>query len=82
MPTKTISVRVEAYDRLKRARRYPGESFSQVLLRASWKNDTVTGRELLTRWRNEGSHLSEEEIDRVERADRDDKTPVDKWASP
>lgn len=27
MSTKTISVRLEAYERLKRARRYPGESF-------------------------------------------------------
>ena len=34
MATKTIALRLEAYERLKRARRTPTESFSDVVMRA------------------------------------------------
>jgi len=34
MATKTISLTVEAYDRLRAARRRPDESFTDVVLRA------------------------------------------------
>jgi predicted CopG family antitoxin len=44
MGTKTVSLKDEAYNRLKSARRYPGESFSEVVLRATWPEDTITGR--------------------------------------
>jgi hypothetical protein len=37
MSTKTVSLKKEAYDRLRAARRYPGESFSDVVLRARWR---------------------------------------------
>jgi len=46
MSTKTISVKIEAYERLRAARRYPDESFSEVVLRARWPEDTVTAGEL------------------------------------
>jgi predicted nucleic acid-binding protein len=36
MAVKTVSLKTEAYERLKAARRYPGESFSEVILRARW----------------------------------------------
>lgn len=49
MAIKTVSLKTEAYERLKTARRYPGESFSEVILRASWPEDTITGEELLRR---------------------------------
>lgn len=42
MAIKTVSLKTEAYERLKTARRYPGESFSEVILRASWPEDTIT----------------------------------------
>ena len=81
MPTKTISVRTEAYERLRAARRYPGESFSDVVLRARWPEDTVTGRELLDLARRLGPRLTDADLDRIEAAKRLDAPPEDKWAS-
>ena len=43
MAIKTVSLRIEAYERLSSARRYPGESFSQVVLRAQWPEQTISG---------------------------------------
>jgi hypothetical protein len=34
--SKTITLKLEAYNRLRAARRYPTESFSEVVLRATW----------------------------------------------
>jgi hypothetical protein len=79
MSIKTISLKKEAYERLRAARRYPTESFSEVVLRASWAEDTVTGRGLLER-RGKGPHFTAEEIDRVEALKRADRAPEDKWA--
>jgi predicted CopG family antitoxin len=81
MATKTISVRTEAYERLRAARRYPGESFSDVVLRARWPEDTVTGRELLDLARRLGPRLTSVDLDRIEAAKRLDAPPEDKWAS-
>jgi predicted nucleic acid-binding protein len=57
--TKTISLKREAYERLKAARRYPDESFSEVVLRANWPEDTLTACELLQLFRNGRPHLPE-----------------------
>lgn len=46
--SKTISLKHEAYDRLRAARRYPTESFIEVIPRATWPGDTITGRGLLS----------------------------------
>ena len=48
MATKTVSITVDAYDKLRRARRYPTESFTQVILRATWPEDTITASWTLT----------------------------------
>jgi hypothetical protein len=77
--TKTISLKKEAYERLRAARRYPTESFSEVVLRATWAEDTLTGRGLLARLRQE-PHLTSDELDRVEALKRVDSEPEDKWA--
>jgi predicted CopG family antitoxin len=79
MSTKTISLKKEAYEKLRAARRYPTESFSEVVLRASWAEDTLTARGLLERHRK-GPHFTSEEIDRVEALKRADRAPEDKWA--
>ena len=81
MSTKTISVRIEAYERLRAARRYPDESFSEVVLRARWPEDTVTAGELRALARSRGARLSETELDRIEAAKRLDLPPEDKWAA-
>jgi predicted CopG family antitoxin len=85
MGTKTISLKQEAYERLRAARRYPGESFSEIVLRATWPESTVTARELLEHYaRRKGragrAHFASAELDRVEALGRRDAPPEDKWA--
>jgi predicted CopG family antitoxin len=80
MSTKTISLKKEAYERLRAARRYPAESFSEVVLRATWPEDTVSAKQLLDLYRAGRPHLSEEELERIEVLKRHDRPPEDKWA--
>lgn len=79
MSTKTISLKKEAYERLRSARRYPTESFSEVVLRAHWAEDTITARDLLERYRK-GPHFTADELDRIEALKQLDRPPEDKWA--
>lgn len=80
MSIKTVSLRVEAYERLRAARRFPGESFSQVVLRAQWPERTISGAELLRRLRDHGPLLGEDQLTAIEAADQEDRPPGDKWA--
>ena len=68
MAIKTVSLKTEAYERLRTARRYPRESFSEVILRARWPEDTITGEELLRRCRDRGAWFTESELAAVEAA--------------
>lgn len=79
MATKTISVHLDAYERLRANRRHPGESFSQVILRARWPEQTITGGELLRRLRERGPHFTEEQLDLIEQVNAEDRSPEDKW---
>ena len=80
MSSKTISLRREAYERLCAARRYPGESFSAVVLRASWPETmTTTGKAFLDICRERGAVFHAAELDQVEALKRDDATATDKW---
>jgi hypothetical protein len=47
MATKTITLELEAYEKLRRARRTPRESFSSVVRRARWDDAGATGPEVL-----------------------------------
>ena len=80
MGTKTISLKDEAYKRLKAARRYPDESFSEVVLRATWPEDTITGRGLLGFLDSRRAELRPNELDQIEELKRHDRPPEDKWA--
>ena len=64
---------------MKGTRRYPA-SFSEVILRARWPEDTITGAELLARYRR-GAHFSEAELDAMEVAKAAVGAPEDKWAT-
>ncbi|RRJ95834.1 hypothetical protein Ga0100231_017720 [Opitutaceae bacterium TAV4] len=46
MATKTISIEVDAYDMLKKEKRAPGESFSQVVRRLVTDRPALTAEEL------------------------------------
>ena len=81
MGTKTISLKDEAYSRLKAARRYADESFSEVVLRATWPEDTITGRGLLDLLASRRVHFRADELDRIEAAKQHDRPPEDKWAA-
>ncbi|MDB4474157.1 antitoxin VapB family protein [Opitutaceae bacterium] len=62
MATKTISVDMEAYERLRAARERESESFSKVIKRAEWPRKKGTAAELL-RWR---LSLGDEEVEGVD----------------
>ncbi len=79
MATKTISLRLEAYERLRRARRTPRESFSDVVMRAQWPEATATASELLQLVRERGPLYETEELAAMDRSDRKDTPPADKW---
>ncbi len=79
MATKTISLTVEAYDRLRAARRRPDESFTDVVLRAEWPERAATGAELLERLRREPPLLTEAELDELDRTLAGDRPPEDPW---
>jgi hypothetical protein len=79
MGTKTISLHNEAYERLRRARRNPGESFSEVVMRAVWPDAPLTGGDYLALVRERGPIYAAEEIDRVDEASASDLPPQDKW---
>ena len=81
MASKTITLKLEAYNRLRSARRYPTESFSEVVLRATWPADTITGRELLELYRSgRRPRLSEEALDELAAINAADAPPDDPWA--
>lgn len=70
MATKTITLELDAYEKLKRAKRVPRESFSSVVRRARWEESTEAGnvlgslRELYRL--NPASFLAEEALDRID----------------
>ena len=74
MPSKSISVDLDAYERLSRARLQPGESFSRVIKRARWVSPAATGAALLERLEGSGL-LSDDTLDRLEKAQREDFPP-------
>jgi hypothetical protein len=79
MATKTISLKLEAWERLRAARRTPDESFSQVILRAEWPDSGISAADYLERRRREGPAFSEEGLAQIDLLDRGDRPPEDKW---
>jgi hypothetical protein len=56
MATKTISLEIDAYERLRRSKRSSRESFSAVVRRAVWPDAAPTGDDVLTDLRNRMAH--------------------------
>jgi len=82
MATKTISVDLEAYQRLRRAKSSPRESFSQVIKRAIWQPKQGTAGQLLESIRAAGTAVgpAEETLDQLDRLQESDAPTPDRWA--
>ncbi len=59
MATKTLTLELDAYERLRRAKRSPRESFSEVVRRLPIAVEGITVDELLALRRSSGPLLSE-----------------------
>lgn len=75
MAIKTISLELDAYEKLRQARREPRESFSSVVRRARWEDAPLTAGALLERMRNlVAMHpevlLSSDELDAMDKRKR------------
>lgn len=71
MPTKTISLELDAYEKLRRAKRFPRESFSEVVRRVEVPQQGIIGRDLLAR----EVMLSEDDFDAIDALNADDSPP-------
>jgi hypothetical protein len=78
MATKTISIDVEAYERLRSARARPDESFSQVIKRAKWDAPPSTAAALLSALAT-APVPSKETLDRLDDVQRQDRPPTNHW---
>lgn len=76
--SKTISIDLEAYERLRRARQDRGESFSMVIKRAVWPEPPRTAGALLQALAALPA-VPGAVLERLEQAQRDDRAPEDPW---
>jgi hypothetical protein len=79
MATKTITLELDAYEKLRSSKK-PGESFSEVVRRAAFADAPLTGENLRAYLRSGGSGISERYLDAVEKAAAHDPLPDDPWA--
>ena len=79
MATKTITLELDAYEKVRQAKR-GGESFTEVVRRAVWPDAPATGESLLNYFRNGGSGISNKYLNAVEEAAKHDPVPDDPWA--
>jgi hypothetical protein len=79
MGSRNISISEDAYLRLRRARRHPGESFSQVIRRSRWDDEVPTAGSWLDAF-DEAPVVSDEVLDALENNQHADSPPEDKWS--
>ncbi len=79
MATKTITLEMDAYERLRSAKK-PGESFTEVVRRAEFTEAPLTGESLLAYLASGGSGVSARYLDAAEEAAKHDPIPDDPWA--
>ncbi|MBE2180668.1 MAG: antitoxin VapB family protein [Chthoniobacterales bacterium] len=79
MATKTITLEIDAYEKL-RAAKHRGESFTEVVRRAVWEHTPATGSALREHFHRGGSGVSGKYLDALEEAAAHDPHPEDPWA--
>ena len=79
MATKTITLEMDAYEKLRLAKR-PGESFTEVVRRAALVEAPMTGAALRQFYKEGGSGVSGKYLDAVEKASLNDSLPDNPWA--
>ena len=79
MGSKNISISEDAYLRLRRARRHPRESFSQVILRSRWEGESSTAGSWLDAF-DDAPVVSDEVLEALEKGQKADRPPEDKWS--
>jgi predicted CopG family antitoxin len=81
MATKTISLELDAYEHLKASKR-PGESFSDVVRRATFRKSPFTAQDLLSRLEKRGAMFSESDLKDLEKThDILSTLPDDPWST-
>lgn len=79
MATKTITLELDAYEKLRQAKR-GGESFTEVVRRAVLTDAPLTGSALRDYLKKGGSGISEKYLEAVEEAANHDPIPENPWA--
>ncbi|OGV73411.1 MAG: hypothetical protein A3K19_10930 [Lentisphaerae bacterium RIFOXYB12_FULL_65_16] len=83
MATKTITLELDAYERLRRAKRSARESFSTVVRRAVWPEEPLTASALLERvteqMRTGRGLVPDDVLDRLDAAQKRPRVSNRKW---
>jgi predicted CopG family antitoxin len=83
MATKTISLEMDAYEKLRRARRTPSESFSSVVRRAEFPGAPKTGADVLAiiekRMKSRNFPMSEADLDFLDEAQKKARASNSEW---
>jgi hypothetical protein len=80
MATKTISIDLKAYERLRQARQNAEESFSKVIHRAKWPTPRRTCGDLFDDLRRHRLYLPAKEVRLLEKAQAQDSPPARRWS--
>ena len=76
--TKTITLELDAYEKLRAAKR-GRESFSSVVRRCILPEGPRSGATLLDHLRSRTTYLTDAELNAIESAERDDSPPKSPW---
>ena len=78
MATKTITLELDAYEKLRRAKQ-GGESFSSVVRRAIIPGRSRSGKEVIAYFKSQGPFFNDEELDAMEAIADGDGPATDPW---